>query len=105
MNDGNNTLEDEDLLTPLLRDLYRAMKRLSRHALVSKPAWANLHRTWEAIRRNDVGRFEQSINDLDSLIHLHHYESLDREIQSAYLVVRHLIRCVQESWPLGFEAH
>lgn len=100
-----NTSETEDLLVCLMRDLHRAMKRLSQRALISKPAWQILSRAGDAIHRNDAGGFESCINDLDSLIHLHHFEALDRETRSRYVVVRHLIRCVQEIWPYSFEAH
>mgnify|MGYP001598439384 CR=1 FL=1 len=97
--------QNEDLLFGLIRDLYQAMKRLSQHALVCKPAWSVLDRTWDAACRHDSVRFEESINDLDSLVHLHHIEMLDREAASQYLVTRNLIRCVQEIWPYHFQPH
>lgn len=97
--------ETEDMLPALMRDLYRAMKHLSKHALVSKPAWTVFDRAWDAARRRDSARFEECINDLDSLTHLHHFEALDRETAAHYAVTRHLIRCVQGVSPYSFACH
>jgi hypothetical protein len=95
---------EENQLFSLLHVLHVALRALSPHVLVTRPQWTAWDRAWRAAQQGRVREFEQAINDLDSSIHVHQYQSLGPQAAKHYLVVRDLIHRVQGIWPYFFEA-